>query len=180
MKISCNTDALLKQLQEFHKDAVKRMENMVEIFSYKIAWQAIENTPYGNSADYIKLYNAPSRLKYMQPLEGSAKGGWGIWMNKYSREMVPLRADSENATNTKSFAEHDSKQYKLGDTVYVVNSVPYVSTDGWSYSNYKNGDPVRSLESGASDQAPNGIMQPTLDSILGIYQLQLNEFYKAT
>ena len=180
MKISCNTNALLQQLQEFHKDAVKRMENMVEIFSYKIAWQAIENTPYGDSASYSKLYHRLSRLKYMQPFEGSAKGGWGIWMNNYSREMVPLRADSENATNTKSFAEHDSKQYKLGDTVFIVNSVPYVSTDGWSYPNYRNGDPVRSLESGASDQAPNGIMQPTLDSILGVYQLQLNEFYKVT
>ncbi len=174
MKIFCNTNALLKQLQEFHVEAIKKMETMVETFSYNVAVQAIDNTPYGNHIAYAKFYNNWERLKWFQPIAGSAKGGWGIYIDKYDKVLVPLRADSADATNTKAFAKQDIQSYKLGDTVHIVNSVPYVATQGFTQPNFG------SLDGGYSPQAPRGIMAPTVESILGIYQLQLNEYYKAT
>lgn len=158
----------------------KKMQGMVEIFIYKITWQAIENTPYGSVEDYVELYNRPSRLKYLPAEAGYAKGGWVMEMNKPFSSMFFTKADSENALNTKYFNESRSLNYKLGDTVYITNNVPYVANDGWSFGTYKNGNPVKSLESGASSQAPNGIMQPTLNEILNIYQFKLDEFYKAS
>jgi len=91
MKIFCNTNALLKQLQEFHVEAIKKMETMVETFSYNVAVQAIDNTPYGNHIAYAKFYNNWERLKWFQPIAGSAKGGWGIVIGATSFNNVSAR-----------------------------------------------------------------------------------------
>lgn len=173
MKVTCNIDAVLDSIKQLEKEITRKLEGMVQIFAYNIAWQAIENTPYGNAVQYAGYYNSIARLKWFMPIEGSAKGGWTVTMETPSRVLVPLRADSENATNTKDDAERDANKYKLGDTVYIMNSVPYVATAGFTAPKFG------SLEGGYSDQAPQGIMKPTLDSIIGVYQLKLNEYYKA-
>jgi hypothetical protein len=174
MRVTCNIDELLDSLKKLEEEVTRKLEGMVEIFVYNIAYQAIENTPYGNAVQNARYYNSSARLKWFMPVEGSAKGGWTVTMETPSRVLVPLRADSENAINTKEDAERDSKTYKLGDTVYIMNSVPYVATAGFTSPSFG------SLEGGYSAQAPQGIMGPTVDSILGVYQLKLNEYYKAT
>ena len=64
--------------------------------------------------------------------------------------------------------------YKLGDVVYIMNSVPYVNTPGFTVASFD------SLENGYSAQAPYGIMEPTLHAILGIYDSELNKYYEAS
>lgn len=180
MRISANIAALQKSLEAYHKEAVKKLEGMVEIFSYWVTWQAIENTPYGDSDAYSALYNKKARTRYLPAEAGFAKGGWVIEMDKPFSSNYFMQADSENATNVKWAAEQRSMNYELGNTVYITNNVPYVANDAWPYANYRNGDPVKSLEGGASTQAPKGIMQPTFEAIAGIYQLKLDEYYKAS
>lgn len=173
MKVTCNLNEVLDSLKKLEEEVTKKLEGMVQTFVYQIAWQAIENTPFGNAALNARYYQSRERLKWFMPIEGSAKGGWTVTMETPSRVLVPLRADSENALNTKRDAESDAKTYKLGQTVYVMNSVPYVANAGFTSPKFG------SLEGGYSQQAPQGIMQPTMDSIMGVYQLQLNEYYKA-
>lgn len=173
MRVTCNTDALLASLKKLEEEVAQKLKTMVETFVYNIAWQAIENTPFGNAEANKRYYYSNLRLKWFMPIEGSAKGGWTVSMNTPTRVLVPLRADSEAAINTKEDADRDSKAYKLGDTVYIMNSVPYVATEGFTSPNFG------SLEGGYSRQAPQGIMKPTVDSIINIYQLKLDEYYKA-
>ena len=54
-----------------------------------------------------------------------------------------------------------SGQYKLGDTFYIgANGPAYVK-----------------LEQGLSDQAPEGIMKPTLDTIKAVIESDLKRYY---
>jgi len=177
--ISCDTSKLEAELKKFHEEATRKLEGMVERFSYWVTWEAIENTPFGDDIEYAALYNNPARLSITKNAQaGNAKGGWVIEMNKPYSSWWFMQADNENAENVKWAADHRSTNYKIGDTVYITNNVPYVSADGWPYDTYKNGAQVRSLESGASAQAPFGIMEPTLNAILGIYQSDLKKYYE--
>lgn len=172
--IKCDTSKLEQQLKKFHEEAIKKLEGMVQIFAYKIAWQAIENTPFGDSILNAKYYDLKSRLRWFLPYEGSAKGGWTVTMNIPSSILVPERAADESAENIKTNAEQDAMTYKLGDKVYITNSVPYMATVGFTQGRFG------ALEKGYSGQAPNGVMQPTKDEIIGVYQLKLDEYYRAS
>lgn len=174
MKIICDTSKLEESLKKAHEEAVRKMQGMVQIFAYKVTVEAIENTPYGDSDLHFNYYNLRSRLKWFLPYEGSAKGGWTITMNNPSKILVPERADSREAINIKQNADTDSMLYKLGDVVYIMNSVPYVNTPGFTVASFD------SLENGYSSQAPYGIMEPTLNAILGIYDSELNKYYEAS
>lgn len=180
MKIICDTSKLEESLKKAHEEAVRKMQGMVQIFAYKVTVEAIENTPFGNVIEYAALYNNYIRLKTLPPEAGSAKGGWTISFNGPTKIIFPERATDENAVNIKTNADIDSQKYRLGDDVYIMNSVRYVASEGWPYDTYRNGAPVRSLESGASSQAPYGIMEPTLHAIYGIYTSELNKYYEAS
>jgi hypothetical protein len=175
MRVTCDTSKLEQSLKKFHEEAVRKMEGMVSTFSYKIAWEGIENTPYGNVNDSTQwMYNLPSRLRVLPPEAGSAKGGWTISFNGPTRIIFPERASDENALNIKDNVDNTSQQYKLGDDVYIMNSVRYVASEGWTLPKFG------ALENGYSAQAPNGIMEPTLHAIYGIYTSELDEYYKAS
>lgn len=180
MQLTCDTSKLEQSLKKFHEEAIRKMQGMVQIFAYKVTVEAIENTPFGDDKTYAGLYNNFIRLQTLPAEAGSAKGGWTISFNGPTKIIFPERASDENAVNIKSNADIDSQKYKLGDDVYIMNSVRYVASDGWPYDTYRSGAPVRSLESGASDQAPYGIMEPTLHAIYGIYASSLNDYYKAS
>jgi hypothetical protein len=173
MQITCDTSKLEQSLKKFHEEAVRKMQGMVSIFSYWVTWEAIENTPIGTLTESNAwMYNLPSRLRVLPPEVGSAKGGWTISFNAPTRIIFPERANDENASNIKSNADTDSSKYKLGDTVFIMNSVRYVASDGWTLPKFG------ALENGYSDQAPNGIMEPTLHAIYGIYRADLKSYYE--
>lgn len=174
MQISCDTSKLEQSLKKFHEEAVRKLSGMVSTFSYMVTWEAIENTPFGDDKTYAALYNIKERLKVLPPEAGSAKGGWTISFNGPTKIIFPERATDENALNIKNNAETDSEKYKIGDTVYIMNSVRYVASEGWTKPNYG------SLEGGYSPQAPDGIMEPTLHAIFGIYRSDLKEYYEAS
>lgn len=181
--ISCDTSKLEESLKKFHEEATRKLEGMVEIFSYWVTFEAIENTPFGDSDKYAALYQNPIRRSLMRGdngAAGNAKGGWVIEHNKPYSSWWFMQADNEEAQNVKWAADQRSQNYKLGDTVYITNNVPYVASDGWPYETYKDGSPVLSLEGGASKQAPYGIMEPTLNAILGIYEANLKQYYEAS
>jgi hypothetical protein len=174
MQVSCDTSKLEESLKKFHAEAVRKMQGMVSTFAYWVTWEAIENTPIGDDQTYAALYNVKERLRVLPPEAGSAKGGWTISFNRPTRIIFPERATDSNAQNIKNNADVDSEKYKLGDTVYIMNSVRYVASEGWTLPQFG------SLENGYSSQAPNGIMEPTLHAIYGVYRSDLKSYYEAS
>lgn len=172
MQISCDTSKLEQSLKKFHDEAIRKMQGMVAMFSYMVTFEAIENTPYGDSSKYPQFYNNEFRSFWLEPKEGSAKGGWILTMNLPSNVLSPERAFTSDAKNIKDSAFSSANKYKLGDIVYIVNSVPYVASEGFTEKTFG------SLEGGYSEQAPQGIMRPTVDMIMSYYQARLSYYYK--
>ena len=169
--ISVDSTALSKDLEQFYKDVVRKLENMVRGFAYEVTLSAIDNTPFGDDVTYQSLYNLPSRLKFAPAKAGSAKGGWVISMNGMDGDMFPMQASSREATDVKNKAKQDSSNYQLGDTVYITNFVPYVTHNGWTLPRFG------SLEAGYSEQAPFGIKTPTLEQVQATYKVNLQRYY---
>lgn len=175
MQITCDTSKLEQSLKKFHEEAVRKMQGMVQLFAYKVTVEAIDNTPIGTITENNEwMYNIRSRLMVLPPEVGSAKGGWTISFDAPTRIIFPERAQDSGAQNIKDNAQSDSRNYKLGEDVYIMNSVRYVASEGWTLPKFG------SLENGYSAQAPNGIMEPTLHAIYGIYASSLDEYYKAS
>jgi hypothetical protein len=158
--VSADTDKLLKELQEFYKETVRRMENMVRGFSYEIAVTAIQNTPLGDSVLYRELYM--SRQAPLPQVEGLARGGWQV-SNDGTLEFQSALYGRDSGSAAASAAKIHLMNYKLGEVVLIGNKGPYIAM----------------LEDNYSDQtAGQGIMQPTISSIMAVQQASLLRHYQ--
>ena len=156
--ISIDVSKVLEELKAYHTDSINRMQNMVRGFAYIISQTAIDNTPIGNSEQYFKLYERRQRQTGLKPIEGFAKGSWQV--NKsgdFSIQQVYSGGEALRLITT------DLQNYKLGDTLYIGNKGFYIRLLENNYSSQTNG---------------LGIMQPTLDSILSTYQVDLLRLFK--
>lgn len=158
MEITSNADKIASQLENFHKQFKHKLENMVVRFAEEVAIEASRNTPVGSPDDYPKLYKL-RRDKYGIPIEsGFHAGGW-----TYSETSnIPFSPKINSASEMKNdvFGEV-SNQYKIGETFYIGASGPaYVK-----------------LDQGLSDQSPEGIMKPTLETIKVVIESDLKKYY---
>lgn len=159
--ITVDSKDLLKDLQEFYLDTVRRLEQMVRGFSYEIALTAIEKTPLGDSAAYQKLYLRREKAYGLAPVEGLAKGGWQTSLDG-TLEFQQLYGTNSGQTAA-SAARIGMMNYQLGQTVLIGNEGPYIQQLEDNYSLQTNGE---------------GIMQPTLDSIMAVHRADLMRYYK--
>lgn len=149
---------LIKDLENFYLEAVRKMENMVRNFSYEISLTAIENTPLGDSVAYKKLYQRRERTMGLQPIEGLAQGGW-----QYSLDGTLDFQEIYSGSMALGAVKTHAMNYKLGDTVIIGNKGPYIGL----------------LEDNHSPQTEGqGIMRPTLESIMAIQKVSLLTYYK--
>ena len=157
-----NADTISKQLEEFSKEVERKMKSMVEQFAVDIVEAGTANTPLGDSEKFARYYQA--RLTNGSGLpdeEGVARGAWVVGLNG----QIGFTAISGKNTDAEAIAEAkmDMNAYKLGQDFVIGNAAPYI------------GD----LEDGYSDQAPNGIMQPTINQIETAIQSNLKQYYEA-
>ena len=157
--ISADVSKVLEELKAYHADTIRRMENMVRGFSYIISKTAIENTPIGDAKEYFDLYQM--RLtdgSGLKPEAGSARGSWQVnETGQFSIQQVYSGGEALNLIKA------DLGSYKLGDTLYIGNTGYY----------------IRLLENNSSKQTNNlGIMQPTLDSIMQTYKVDLPRLFR--
>ena len=156
--ISADVSKVLEELKAYHADTIRRMENMVRGFSYIISKTAIENTPIGDAKKYFDLYQR--RLtdgSGLKPEAGWAKGSWQVnETGQFSIQQVYSGGEALNLIKA------DLGSYKLGDTLYIGNTGYY----------------IRLLENNSSKQTNKlGIMQPTLDSVMRTYQVDLPRLF---
>ena len=133
---------------------------MVKGFSYEIALTAIDNTPLGDSVAYMRLYQRREKMYGLSPIEGLAKGGWQVSLDG-SLEFQELYGSTSGQTAL-SAAKIGMMNYKLGNTVMIGNEGPYIDDLENNSSNQTNGQ---------------GIMQPTLDSIMQVHKTDLMRYY---
>lgn len=149
---------LIKDLENFYLEAVRKMENMVRSFSYEISLTAIEHTPLGDSIAYKKLYERRERSMGLKPIEGLAQGGW-----QYSLDgTLDFQEIYSGATALGAVKSH-AMNYKLGDMVIIGNKGPYIGLLEDNHSQHTN---------------EQGIMQPTVDAIMAIQKVSLLTYYK--
>lgn len=159
--IKADTTALEMSLMKAAGSIALRLKEMVKGFSYEFTVSAIENTPLGdarpeseggNLSRYLQRY----RDTGLSPIEGFAQGSWQI---DFDPNFMQL--DNYSGEIAAKAAKISLMNYNLGNTVYIGNTGPY----------------IRLLENGYSDQAPEGIMKPTLDQILSAYKIDLKRYY---
>ena len=161
MKISCDTSKLEQSLKKFHEEAVRKMQGMVQRFSYMIAWTAIDNTPLGDSIKWLDYYLARQKSMGLEPIEGFAKGSWRVSMDG-TLEMQTLYGENSDEMAA-SIIKSDLEAYKLGETVMISNFGPYIIQLEKNYNKYNKHQPI---------------MKPTIDSVMRTYQLSLDDYYK--
>lgn len=158
--ISVDVSKVLEELKAYQQDTVRRLEKMVTGFAYIISKTAIENTPLGDAEKYFALYQR--RLtdgSGLKPEAGFARGSWQVnTSGQFSVQQVYSGGEALSLIST------DLNRYKLGDTLYIGNRGFY----------------IRALEEdNHSDQTQGmGIMQPTLDSIMQTYKVDLVRLFK--
>lgn len=162
-----NADVVAKEISKYIEEVEHHLKKMVINFSYTVTVKAIDTTPYGIMNP---LYHIPERLKVYQPEVGHAKGGWNVGINSEGKDGE-VAADTIDAIYTKNLAYAALQPYKIGDTVFITNSVPYVANKGWTRT------PFGALEEGYSGQAPQGIKNPTIEEIKSVFQHDLKAMY---
>jgi len=157
--ISVDASNVIADLEKYFIETTRKLEHMVRGFSYIISQTAIANTPIGNSEQYFKLYELRQIRLGLEPEEGFAKGSWQVSSNgQFSvQELYSVNSGSTALSLIKS----DLAGYKLGQDVYIGNKGFYITQ----------------LNNGYSNQAPLGIMQPTLETIMASYMVDLKRLF---
>lgn len=156
--ISMNTDEVLAFIEQYKADVERKLKGMVTKFSYQMTAKAIDITPYGDFSPQVRgRYYSRERIRYgLTPMPGHAKGGWTLTIGEEFTRLGVV-ANGVNASNVKDSAKFNSEQeYRLGQSIYIGNNVPYIMNTGFTQPEYG------SLEGGYSAQAPDGIKNPVL------------------
>lgn len=159
--IKCDVTDFIKSLELLHKDVIRRLENMVRGFTYQFALTAIENTPLGDDVTYANLYK--QRLTNGSGLldeAGFAQGSWQV------PDTISGPLDLQELYSGDSAAKVvriHMMNYKLGETITLGNQGPYIG--------------LLNSSNGYSDQAPNGIIKPTVEQMLSTYKIDLVRYY---
>lgn len=172
--ISVNYQNTLKDLIAFKADVERRMKNMVAGFAYEVTLAASEQTPIGSLSDlmaglsgqgskaqrnYAFAYKRRQRGYGIETDVGFHKGAW-FYSEQPSAPFDPrIRSGLDAANDAYGDA---STQYQIGDDFYIVSSGPG----------------FEALNNGYSDQAPDGIVAPALNTILKTYQINLQKYYQ--
>jgi len=169
MQLEMNTKQLLKEITDYKNEVEGRLMKMATTFSYNIIVKAIDTTPFGTMNP---MYNIEARQKSFNliPRPGHAKGGWKMTLNMEDPYFTGLANDA-GADNIKNRAKKVTPKFKLGDSIYITNSVPYIANSGVPFSTFG------SLENGYSSQAPDGIYGPVFDAIFSAYNVDLKSYF---
>ena len=97
----------------------------------------------------------------LEPIEGFAKGSWQV--NTSGQFSIQVIYGVNSGSEALSLIKTDLDSYKLGDTLYIGNTGFYIDMLENNYSSQTQGV---------------GIMQPTLDSIMQTYKVDLPRLFR--
>lgn len=162
VKVTSNTDDLLKSLEEAKKTITRKLEGMVVGFTVDMAEAASGNTPVGNEMDMRPpeeggndVYHAYYVQRAQSPPDGAGlpiepgfhQGAWEFGMPSFR----PIINDVQGMLN--DIENEAESRYKLGDTVVIGAEGP-----------------------GYGMLFPR-IQQPTIDDAVAAYKLNIQGYY---
>ena len=166
--IKADTSKLEKQLQDYKLEVERKLKYMVAGFASEIAQAASANTPVG---DAEALASRPSYRSFYEQRQknygidvdiGFHAGAWKF--SPDGRLAFDPNIYAEEQVVSDVFADAKAS-YTLGSTFYIAAKGPPNGSFGM-------------LENGYSPKAPDGIMQPTINSIAATYAVDLQQYYK--
>ena len=171
--VSFDIEALEKSLDAVIKEAERKMQGMVQKFTMRMSLSAISHTPMGDSDTYASLYlarvmNNPYGSLKLSPIEGFAQGSWQATPD--SDGVIDTSIQEFYGKDSGNFAlnsiERSMSYYKLGQTVFISNTGPYINA-----LEHPNPKAKRDQTHG------QGIMQPTLGMVYSAIQAELDDYY---
>lgn len=169
--VSFDITALEKSLDEAIKTIERKMEGMVQKFTMRMSLSAINATPMGDSEKeknaqwYLDrvLKNPYGGLK-LSPIEGFAQGSWQATPDSDGVINTDIQEfyGKDSGTSALNSIERSMSYYKLGQTVFITNTGPYIKALQQNYSDQTHG---------------RGIIQPTLDMVYSAIQAELDDYY---
>jgi len=164
--ITANVDELLKSLELYHADTVRRLENMVSGFAYEFVLAAGLKTPVGSaesldtSAKYASLYQMRNKRFGIPEEVGYHAGSWQVNPNgtlNFSTMIVSPQGAADDA-------RYESQAtYSLGKTFYIGANTPGMVALQGNSSAQTNGQ---------------GIYGPALDVVMTAYQINMVRYFK--
>jgi hypothetical protein len=167
MQVSINTQELIASLKKYEEEVKRKLEGMVTKFAYESTVIAVNNTPLGNATssedgeEVIKdWYLTREMVTGLRAEEGLARGGWQISLDG----TLSFRETygQESGTNASEDAREQMSDYKIGDTVYIGNLGPYIQRLQDNYS---------------AQTKKQGIMQPTENNMIAIYNTDIKQMF---
>ena len=179
MQVTTNADKVHESLQKYTKEIERKLIEMVAHFAYKVTEVASNNTPIGDQASidigmtgkepfktYYDYYSA-RKDKYNIALQvGFHRGAWQYSESEDFKGL--FSPDINNASYNPDIVYNKiSDSYKLGDTFYIGAIGPgFAALDG-TYG-----------ATPSSQQAPNGIIAPSISDIMVIYNSDIKGMFE--
>lgn len=164
----------LNDLKKFQDEVKRKLSNMVAGFAYEVSVIASSNTPEGSEGDLLaglSGYGTKGQMKYagayqtrqkeygIETSTGFHKGAW-YYSKQGTLPFNPVIQTGQDAANNNYNDALGS--YQIGESFYIVGIGPG----------------FEALNDGSSLQAPDGILQPSMDQILQTYQINLQKYYR--
>lgn len=167
MRLKTNSKEVASELRDYSRRVLEQMELLVVKTATNIASIASDKTPIGDSASlnpetgnasYRSFYIARNK-EYGLPVDvGYHRGAW-----QYSESpnftFLPLINSADSVVQNVGADAYTS--YHLGDTFYIGAVGPAYDI----------------LNSGANRQAPDGILQPTLDEVIELHKINVQALF---
>lgn len=158
--ITVETKQTVEDLKNLEVDMKRRFERMIGMFASDIADMAISNTPIGDddTEKSVLQYLARQKSTGLDPMPGFAQGSWQVSFSTqiFQKAIYDAQTASDNASM-------QSKNYQLGDLLYIGNKGPYIGL----------------LEKNFSDKTMGmGILKPTIAAIEAVYKTDLVRYYQ--
>src|ERR1044072_8825569 len=119
---------LQKRMDDLYKRKVEDcLEKAVRLTALSVFTEVVINTPVGNP----DLWKNPAPKGYAG---GTARQSWNIDINVVNVKITEAKDELSRSYDGSDKALAAIAKFKLNDTVYIANSVPYIRrlNDGWS------------------------------------------------
>lgn len=168
MRIVCDIDTVLNELNAYHKETIARSKFMLGEFAYKVTWAASKETPVGDQAridlgfgEYWHYYQIRKAEYGIDDEAGFHAGAWKFSRTPNFQFDPTIYTDDEAAGRVRQ----DFKgEFAPNRRIF------YIGARGPGYA---------ALEDGYSMKAPIGITVPTMQLIQDVISVDLAADFKA-
>ncbi len=152
------------EMPDFRKNAIRKLKNVAYALAVNVASNAYANTPVGDadkiatSKQYFNMYKYRAQRYGIAITPGFHAGAYSYAETKIPKFDREIKSFDQMLANLKMDFEAN---FELGDVFYIAAKGPAYTL----------------FEKGFIDSAPDGVVKPTLQSIMSSYKADINAAY---